>query len=147
MSYRSAGSRLTITGVTELNNNLQQLKTTTPNLAKSVIETSAQNILERTQNIMPVVTGALRDSGKVETTIEGGTVNGYIGFGDETVNPQRGMKTAEYAVSIHERDKGGKWLENTLYDYAPEFLTDLQQGLNVNYSFKTTSAPKASKKF
>ncbi len=146
MSYRSAGGRLTITGVTEFNSNLQQLKTTTPNLAKNVIEASAKNILERTQNIMPVVTGALRDSGKVETEIRNGAVNGYIGFGDETLNPQRGMRTEEYAVAIHERDKGGKWLENTLYDYAPEFLTDLQQGLSVNYSLKT-SAPKASKKF
>lgn len=109
--------------------NLQKKEAEAIAQAQEAVAQASQEVLTETQTIMPVVTGALRASGKTATEVEGQKVIGYIGFGDSSRNPVTGRTTASYAVEKHEAPVRGKWLENTVYDHANTFMEDLAKAL------------------
>ena len=109
--------------------NLQKKEAEAIAQAQEAVAQASQEVLIETQTIMPVVTGALRDSGKTATEVEGQKVIGYVGFGDASRNPNSGRTTASYAVEKHEALEHGKWLENTVYNHADIFIEDLVKAL------------------
>ena len=109
--------------------NLQKKEAEAIVQAQEAVAQASQEVLTDTQAIMPVVTGALRDSGKTAIEVEGQRIVGYIGFGDSSRNPNSGKTTASYAVEKHEASERGKWLENTVYDHADIFMEDLAKAL------------------
>lgn len=113
----------------EVINNLHNKEAEAIAQAQDVVAEAASAVLTQTQEVMPVQTGALRDSGKTETKQEGTVIVGYVGFGDSSVNPQTGRTTASYAVERHEDPRNGKFLENTLYDAAETFVENLAGAL------------------
>lgn len=62
-------------------------------------------IMHESQQLVPVLTGTLRASGRVlAPEIEGDLVTVTLGYGyGETTNPQTGESASGYAIPVHER--------------------------------------------
>lgn len=97
--------------------------------SQQAVAQAANTVLTRTQFVMPVKTGALRASGECAVDMENLKIVGSVGFGNTSLNPNTGRTTASYAVEKHEDPRNGKFLENTLQDYAEEFLDTLAEAL------------------
>lgn len=100
----------------------------------------AQHLLESSSLDVPVLTGRLRDSGRVTETPEGATVGygfddgeyeitGSSGDDDAPVGQETAVPTSVYAVEEHEdlqlhHPNGGnaKWLEIAMHRDGPEIL-------------------------
>jgi len=99
-------TNLTITGDKELIRKLKALGPKALSVAATSLYQSAEEIMtDSKENYVPVLTGALRSSGKVlPPAMEGNQVTVVLGYGDEAVN---------YAVHVHENPDAyhpvGQW--------------------------------------
>lgn len=110
-------------------NNLQNKEAQAVAQVQEVVSEAVISVLQETQEVMPVKTGALQQSGRTAVDHENYQVIGSIGFGDSSTNPKTGRTTASYAVEKHEDPVNGKFLENSLYNAAETFTEDLAAAL------------------
>lgn len=119
-----------VTNVETVVRNLQMKEAEAIAQAQEAIAEATQVILKEAQDTMPVVTGALRDSGATAVEVENQQIVGLVGFGNSSKNPTSGRTTASYAESAHEEPDRGKWLETPLYNYEPIYLETLANALH-----------------
>lgn len=82
--------------------------------AKKNMKTAAEELLHDANNVVPVATGALKASGKVQTTTDGVEV----------------VYDEDYALYVHESPdgKGFKWLERTLVSDIDKYIDIIADG-------------------
>lgn len=107
-------------------------------LANSAMDQAAQKLFENAQSLVPVQTGALRDSGKVTNTDSGKHLERTISYGSANSNPRTGRTTATYAVRVHEvvnkqHPESFKWLERSLNQYSEEYSQVLAAALRAAF--------------
>lgn len=92
-----------VTGVDKLQANFNRLRLSTRQAIIQSLEDEAQLVLDRAKNeFVPVVTGRLRDSGRIEqhaVHLPGGKSRAVVAFGGQD---------APYAVAVHENPRAGK---------------------------------------
>lgn len=103
------------------------------------LENAGKNILEYSNQLVPVDTGALRSSASVTKSFSNQSeVKTFIGYGDQQIaNPKTGRLTSEYAVEVHEnleaqykKGKTPKFLEIAALSKATqEFQTTVANAL------------------
>lgn len=105
----------------------QIANTELPNAIQSVLDGVIQKIFQRSKELVPVRTGALRDSAVVESGIRGGMPTANITYGGGSV---------DYALKVHEdldmqHPNGGqaKYLEQAFLDYETETVTAIQRAI------------------
>lgn len=105
----------------------QIANTELPNVIQSVLDGVIQKIFQRSKELVPVRTGALRDSAVVESGIRGGMPTANITYGGGSV---------DYALKVHEdldmqHPNGGqaKYLEQAFLDYETETVTAIQRAI------------------
>lgn len=123
--------------VSHVISNLQRKTGLVQNAARQSVDNTTEKIFQKAQELAPVMTGALKDSGKTASAGDQNNPVGLIGYGDETIGHE-GRPTASYAVSRHEMQskmhpEAYKWLEKTLLasdeDFREEALRLLSQAL------------------
>lgn len=98
--------RIEVIGHDALMSKLAQVRVQGRFILASSLKELVERIYEESQMLVPVDTGALKESGRVEQT--GMTRFGSSGewaviYGsDEVVNPKTGRPTSEYALVVHE---------------------------------------------
>lgn len=81
---------VTVHGLAELASRFRALSADVVNDAEAEIEESLQKLMEDSQELCPVKTGALRDSAYFNVTRQGDRVSGEVGY------------SADYALEVHE---------------------------------------------
>lgn len=86
--------------------------------ARQAVDNTTEHVFQLAQELAPVMTGALKASGKTASTGHVDNPKGLIGYGDDT-SGHEGRPTSAYAVPRHEMQsklnpKAYKWLERTL---------------------------------
>ena len=122
--------RLELIGFDEVTHNLRLTKDQHANLQKFVKD-EAYKLMDIAKRTVPVATGRLRDSHRVESDgadknlIEASVVAGGLNI--------RG-KFVDYAAAVHEGVKvrsGWPWLENSLRFLAPGFYQRLKSAVKI----------------
>lgn len=94
--------------------------------AKGALSQATEEIFKIAQSRVPVVTGSLRNSGRISSNQNGSYIQHIISYGDETVNIKTSRATALYALKVHEtfnrrNPEGYKWLEKSVQQNADLF--------------------------
>lgn len=123
--------------VSQVTSNLRRKAGLVQTAARQSVDNTTERVFLKAQELAPVMTGALKDSGKTASTGPPDNPKGLIGYGDETIG-HAGRPTAAYAISRHEmkskiHPEAYKWLEKTLLeadeDFREEALRLLSQAL------------------
>lgn len=123
--------------VNQVVNNLQRKTGLIRGAARQSVNNTTEKVFQKAQELVPVMTGALKDSGKTAITGVQDNPIGLIGYGDDTIGHE-GRPTSSYAISRHEmhskmHPEAYKWLERTLLasseDFREEALRLLSQAL------------------
>lgn len=99
--------------------------------AEAVVGEAAQLVLEESQHLVPVDTGALKDSGRVSQD----GLEAAISYGAEDGAGRNGQDTAKYAIPQHERldfqhpNGQPKYLETAMHSQAEKVAAHLAAGL------------------
>jgi len=114
--------------VNRLINNLRQKQTRVQSAGRQAVNNTGDKIFQKAQGLVPVMTGALRDSGKVTKTGPADKPEAIISYGDETIG-HKGRPTSAYAVARHEmvskiNPDAYKWLEKTLLEANEDFRNE-----------------------
>lgn len=127
----------TVTGIAELQQRLQALSAEVPFLMSIALQQEAEAILEASQALVPVETGALRASGQtLDVTIRGAMVETGISYG----GPGEGFERtpSEYAIKVHEdttmrHPRGGQshFLSQPLFAATEDILKNVADALRV----------------
>jgi hypothetical protein len=113
--------RLELRGFDQLSKGLKDISDNITDDVLRVVEEEANALLAESQEIVPVDTGFLRDSGYVEITRDGDEVTARIGY------------AAPYALTVHEHtdahhDTGqAKFLEAPLLQRRSQFVGNVKQ--------------------
>lgn len=91
-----------LVGDKKLQGNINRTVVNVRREAKRFVKEEAEAIMTESRLEVPVVSGALRDSGFVEIDKEGNATFGYGGPRAQ-MNPTTGTLTEDYMVAVHER--------------------------------------------
>lgn len=117
--------------------NLQRKAELVRGAAKQAVDNTTEKVFQQAQELVPVMTGALKASGKTLSVGTPDNPTGVIGYGDDTIG-HKGRPTSSYAVARHEmhsklNPEAYKWLERTLLasdeDFREEALRLLSQAI------------------
>lgn len=120
-------------GLSQFERNLDRIIANLDNDVFKALEQEAQTIIENSKTLIPVDTGAARDSEVVKSDKDSKTI--ILGYGrpDATLNPKSGEHPAEYAAKIHEtHPTKAKFLENPVRTWGYEAESRLGGRLNGN---------------
>lgn len=109
-------------------NKLQSKQRSTINASVTAVHAAASLVFDLAQATIPVQTGALQASGKITIDVQGDTASAIISYGDNTVNPDTGETTAQYALERHEDitfGEGYKWLEKAMLESSDKVVSTL----------------------
>lgn len=110
--------------VTKMCNNLRAQQQDTIDAGTQALNNVAELAHLIAQDETPVMSGALKSSGKITEADTPTRLKRIISYGDSTENPD-GVPTRKYAVTRHETPGPHyKWLENTVRDVGREILLD-----------------------
>lgn len=99
--------------------------------ADTGLDAAASQAFTSTQARTPRVTGALVESGQLDSSNTDGLLRRTISYGNSVTNPRTGEATSKYAPVVHEvfnpeHPNSYKWLEYSIRDYGKErFMYDL----------------------
>lgn len=133
MSKDKISISLNISSANTVVNNLYASNAQMLVAANRGIQQTAELILSKAKSALPVMTGALKSSGKISVKEALGQIVRVISFGDSTKGAY-GTPTSEYAIEIHElmmtkHPESYKFLELALLEYGQAFLDILIQNL------------------
>lgn len=123
--------------VSHIIGNLQRKAELVRGAAKQAVDNTTEKVFQQAQELVPVRTGALKDSGKTSSVGTPDNPTGVISYGDDTIGHE-GRPTSSYAISRHEmrsklHPEAYKWLERTLLasdeDFREEALRLLSQAI------------------
>ena len=105
----------------------QLADTELPRAIQGALDSVIQRIFQRSKELVPVRTGALRDSAVIESGIRGGMPTANITYGGGSV---------DYALKVHEdlsmrHPNGGqaKYLEQAFIEYESQAITEIQRAI------------------
>lgn len=102
-----------VNGINKFVNNLKNIPDDIIREATQEIGSIVDDVFQESQERVPVQTGALKSSGKIESKVNEDEVIFEISYGDMTPNPKTGFHTEQYALEVHENPNstGYKFLE------------------------------------
>lgn len=103
------GASFSLRGASEMRRRMEAMTREVPERAGKALHEEGESVLAASQAIVPVETGALKETGRVtEVEIGDGEIAVAVTYGDETVL---------YAAAVHESESpGAKYLERPLRD-------------------------------
>lgn len=125
-------------GVNRLVSKLQHKQEQVRSASRQSVDNVGDTIFQRAQETVPIMTGALHDSGKIDSMGSIDQPSSLISYGDNSIG-YKGQTTASYAVPRHEEPsilhpESYKWLEKSLLaaseDFRNEFLRLISEALN-----------------
>ena len=132
--------RMTLRGTPQLLAAMKMVQSKEHRRAQKAMEDGAGLILDYSDQIVPLDTGALQASRfNVETENSPRRIAQTVGYGDPAamVNPKSGIHPGEYAVTQHEDDwfhKNGReryYLRKAIFRKAQEWIDLLRKRLKV----------------
>ena len=108
---------------------IRQKQTNISEAGERAVARAGQAVFDKAQMNVPVMTGALKRSGRVDNKIEGNKITATISYGDSTLG-YRGVPTSDYAITRHEmytskKPEAYKWLERAVLSSDEAFLTEI----------------------
>jgi hypothetical protein len=109
--------------------NLQQKMPNVKVAARQGVNNAAEKVFQKAQERVPVMTGALRDSGRLTSKGDDTQPQSIISYGND-VRGYKGVPTREYALPRHEifsrlKPESYKWLERSLLEANEEFKEEV----------------------
>lgn len=103
---------------------MREMAREVPERAGKALHDEAESVLAASQVIVPVETGALKETGRVtEVETDNGAIAVAVTYGDEAV---------QYAAAVHESESpGAKYLERPLRDAVGDMARRLADRLKV----------------
>lgn len=124
------GFQVDTASFSRLTGKLHQKKKFAISAGQSAVHETAEMIFSKSQLHIPRKTGALAASGKVVHQDANQSATAVIGYGDSSVNPITGIRTADYAVAKHEDPRNGKWLENAVLECSELYRDTLKDKIS-----------------
>jgi len=127
---------------------LESLKKVSNELYKDVndemqksVDKVMTEVFNESQELVPVATGALRESGRLVKTPSVGNLQSetYISYGDGLVD--YAIYVHENLQDIHESPTQAKYLETPMAQAEPTFKKEIQNGIRIalsRFGFKTS---------
>lgn len=107
------------TGSTAMANRLERFRRRVPRFLEQASRAEFEKELKEMKRVVPLDTGDLESTGRVETTRDGGGVVSTVIFGDPSMGVNYAVVQHEDLTLNHKNGRQAKYIESTLKESAP----------------------------